>query len=229
MSGKNQKDSSIEERKQLVAQAIYFLKEQKYDEALEILKNLTKEYPNDIIIKQNLGMVLYEAGKSIDAIDIFKQAIKLDPSVFGNYFNLGLVYLRIGEFKLAKNLFIKAISLNPKADFVFTKLAKVYFDEGDYQNALKAYNSVLEINGKEAPNANLGKALCLVRLGKTKEAKKFYELVHKVKPNQIETSRALALYYLDIGLMKKGLGLLREIEGEVVFSTKKKEVKIISK
>ena len=29
MSGKNQKDSSIEERKQLVAQAIYFLKEQR--------------------------------------------------------------------------------------------------------------------------------------------------------------------------------------------------------
>ena len=200
------------------------MSENKRPEALEKILKLEKQYPEDLIIKQNVHLVYYKVGEVDKAINKLKEIIKINPDEFSNYHNLGIIYEKINKMKEAKYFFIKAVEKNPNADITFTRLGQIFFGEGDYQNSLKAYNSVIEINGKDAYNANLGKGLCLSKLGLKKEAKKILENVVKLKPDRKDTLHALAYLFLDIGMIKEGIHLYRKLEGEVVFSSNHDEV-----
>ena len=210
-----QKESPNKEK---IAESMKLLMSGKRDEAEEALKALNNENPDDIVIKQNLSVALYQNGKADEAAEVLKACIDLKPNEFSNYHNLGLIYERMNKKKEAKHYYIKATKLDKKAHISFTRLGQIFFDEGNYVESLKAYQAILGINGPNAFSANLGKGLCLSRLGYKKEAKKCLEIVTKQKPEYESTKEALAFLYLDLGNYKEGRKIFREINGEILFN-----------
>ena len=224
MSNKSNKE--IKEKKEISAKAMLLL-EKEVSKCIEILKKLEKKYPEDIIIKQNLSVALHRSNKPLEAIEYLKQAIKINPSEFSNFHNLGIIYEKQNMLREAKICYFEVVKLKPDAHFIFTRLGHILFTEANFKDSLKAYNSVIEINGKDAFHANLGKGLCLSRLGYKKEAKACLEIVQKNKTKDIETIKGIAFLYLDLGILSKGIELSRRTEGEIIFSTKTKSVKFL--
>ena len=222
-------DDKIKYKEEIIKKAMSLLSSKdKLDEAELMLLNLEKEFPEDLIIKQNLSVILHQNGKSDEGIEKLKQAVKIDPEEFSNYHNIGLIYQKKKQFREAKAFFHKAVEVDrEKAHICLTLLGQIYFNEGDMVNSLKAYQGVIEINGEDAFNANLGKGLCLSRLGYKKEAKQCLEKVVKLKPNDVHTREALAFLYLDIGMHREGLDINKELIGDIIFDTSKKEINII--
>ena len=220
--------NNIKLKQKEIASAMEMMISGKKDEAEEKLKNLEKKYNKDIIIKQNLSVVLHQNGKSEKAILKLHECIKIDPKEFSNYHNIGLCYQKIGKMREAKSYYLKAVEVDKeKAHICLTLLGQIYFGEGNYVNSLKAYQQVIEINGKDAYSANLGKGLCLARLGYRNQAMECLEHVVSLRPEEVDTNEALGNLYIYVGLIKKGNEILRNITGELVFNTKDDKVTII--
>ncbi len=68
----------ISDFKEMLREALYHIKTKEYDKALELLVGIEKEYPNNLKILNNLGIVYYHLDKYKEAYDTFKKAIELD-------------------------------------------------------------------------------------------------------------------------------------------------------
>ena len=110
--------------KRKIADVINLLSENKRPEALENSQT-RKQYPEDLIIKQNVHLVYYKVGEVDKAINKLKEIIKINPDEFSNYHNLGIIYEKINKMKEAK-YFIKAVEKNPNADITFTRLGQIF-------------------------------------------------------------------------------------------------------
>ena len=103
------KNNETEIKKKKIADVINLLSENKRPEALEKILKLEKQYPEDLIIKQNVHLVYYKVGEVDKAINKIKEIIKINPDEFSNYHNLGIIYEKINKMKEAKYFFIKAV------------------------------------------------------------------------------------------------------------------------
>ena len=149
-------DDKIKYKEEIIKKAMSLLSSKdKLDEAELMLLDLEKEFPKDLIIKQNLSVIFHQNGKSDEGIEKLKQAVKIDPEEFSNYHNIGLIYQKKKQFKEAKAFFHKAVEVDwEKAHICLTLLGQIYFKEGDMVNSLKAYQGDIEINWEDAFNAN---------------------------------------------------------------------------
>jgi tetratricopeptide (TPR) repeat protein len=223
---KNEKIKNInEDKKNIITQSLALTNKGKMNEAIELMIDLEKSYPDDIVIKQNLGMIYFKSGNTDKAIETYKKAIEINPSEFSSYHNLGLIYERTKNLRYAKIYYLKAVSIDPKAEFVLTRLGEIFFSEGNYEKAAQSYDAIIKFQGKEAENAIVGKALSLSRLGFKIDARSCLEDLEnsKLKNNG---SKLLAFLYLETGMIKEGIQANRKINGEIIFSTTNKQVKI---
>ncbi len=66
--------------------------EERYGEAIELLLNLTIDYPKAPQIYNNLGIIYTRVERYDDAVDMFKKAFRVDPDYAEAYENLGDIY-----------------------------------------------------------------------------------------------------------------------------------------
>ena len=69
-------DDKIKYKEEIIKKAMSLLSSKdKLDEAELMLLDLEKEFPEDLIIKQNLSVILHQNGKSDEGIDKLMQAV----------------------------------------------------------------------------------------------------------------------------------------------------------
>lgn len=110
------------------------LNNRNFDEALEKIILVSKDYPNFNIgdwdngvkmyektlafkinkfkIYTNIGVILFKLGKINQSIDAFKSSIKDNPNFNLAHNNLGISYLELGLFEKAIHHFVLALKLN---------------------------------------------------------------------------------------------------------------------
>lgn len=79
--------SEKKEVKAYLREVATLVKVENYTEALEIVKELYKEYPDDVKVITNYSLVLYRLGRYQDALDILKDAYdrKMQDEIIVNY------------------------------------------------------------------------------------------------------------------------------------------------
>jgi tetratricopeptide (TPR) repeat protein len=107
--------------------------------------------PENLEVRNQLGMVLYRLGKLDDAEKEFHYVLKKAPENFNAIDALGLVNLKRTNFQLAIDLFKKAITLNPDDMLVYLHLGQALEQQGDVSTAAEMYRSGLsrEISGEK--------------------------------------------------------------------------------
>ncbi|MFO0680622.1 MAG: tetratricopeptide repeat protein [Sandaracinus sp.] len=78
-----------------------------YPRAIEIWSRLARQYPNDLALRVNLGLVLLKTGQPEDARASFQRATEIDPGHARAYRYLGLAQWRCGELDRARASFLK--------------------------------------------------------------------------------------------------------------------------
>lgn len=97
----------------------------KKDEAIEMLKILSKNKPELYEANEMLGELLIEKENFKEAINTYIQAIKYNPDNALFYYNLGIAYSRINEFSLAKECFLKSAELDNNLYNAYYRLGQI--------------------------------------------------------------------------------------------------------
>ena len=154
--------------------------------SMDLFKEKLKKDPYDVEAHNNLGVILFQLEKFIEAENSYKKAILIAPNYLKAHINLAAVYKKLGKLNKALRSSEKAIEIDPNNVDVFSNLAAIFYEVGEIQKSINCYQKVIKVqpNNAEAYN-NLGVAFYKVR--NLKKAKSCYEKAIKIQPNQTRT------------------------------------------
>lgn len=105
------------------------------------------EKPEDKAFRHNeLGAVLFEYNKHIEASDEFRKAILCDPTKAIYHFNLGNTFLKLGEFDNAIESYLIAVTIEASDPKIHFALGQAYRMQGKFEQAHKAFETADFIN-----------------------------------------------------------------------------------
>jgi len=126
------------------------------DKRYRILKEITKKYPKEKRIYEDLG-IYYDSQKMYDeAIIQYTRALKLDPNYGPIYNALAYLYGDLGNFEKAYEYLQKYTSLLPGDANPFDSMAELYLRMGKIDEAIAKYKEAIEAKPGFASGWRLG-------------------------------------------------------------------------
>ncbi|MBF0382580.1 MAG: tetratricopeptide repeat protein [Magnetococcales bacterium] len=154
----------------------------RFDEAVDIFKELVVRRPDYPEAHNNLGNAFKEQGNHALAVDSFRRAISLNPSLIDVYNNLGLALIEQGKYDEALENLENALKLNPNYGKTHSNLALVYKAQGRNDKALDSLFNVISINPDDFETYyNLG--VIQKEQGLVAEATASYKKAINIKPD----------------------------------------------
>ena len=101
--------------------------------------------PENLEIRNQLGMVLYRFGKLDAAEEEFHYVLQKEPDNPDAIDALGLVNLKQANYQLAIDLFKKAIGIKPEDMLVYYHLGQALEQQGNINDAAEAYRAGLSL------------------------------------------------------------------------------------
>lgn len=136
--------------------AIELQKEEKYEEALEILNRLYSDQPSSMLVKSTLIEVLFEYGAYLiddwvedfeGAATCFTKIIELDPQQYRAWYNLGISYFRLKDTKKSLEAYQQALKIKPDYEYVYYNLGLLHeILNEDFEKAIRNYEKALKLN-----------------------------------------------------------------------------------
>lgn len=83
-------------------QAVYFIKAEKYDEAIPLLKQVVADNPKDADAWNYLGFASRKLGRKEEALGYYQKALAIDPKHKGAHEYLGELYLQMDDLPKAE-------------------------------------------------------------------------------------------------------------------------------
>jgi tetratricopeptide (TPR) repeat protein len=139
-----------------INQAFALKKEEKFEDALEILYTLHLNDSASDEIKNALIEVLFEYGSYLNddwvedferAADCFTKIIELDAQNYRAWYNLGISYFRLRETTKSLEAYEQALKIKPDYEYIYYNIGLLHeILNEDYEKAAKYYEKALGLN-----------------------------------------------------------------------------------
>lgn len=124
-----------------------FLLENDYDRAIEILSELSSEYPDDPYLPSYLGFRYYRNLKRYDeGAEQFRRALERDPSFVQAYNWLGYIAMDQGNHATAEENFQRYIHLAPDEPRPHNSLGVLRLRQGRYEEAARQFEQAFAVD-----------------------------------------------------------------------------------
>jgi tetratricopeptide (TPR) repeat protein len=135
-------DRTLKARKKLSAKVYIglgtiLLRNDKPEEAEEVLQKAITMAPEDKDVNFNYGIALFDLEKYQDAVNPFKKVVALDSTDKEAYVYLGLSYLKTENYEEAKEAFTRVIEIDPQYCEAYINRAFAEREMGDKDAAYK--------------------------------------------------------------------------------------------
>lgn len=117
--------------------------EEKFEEAILVLRQGLNVDPNSPNLHNSLGGTFSIQGKHSEAISEHLQYVALRPNEPNAYDSLGLTYHWAGQYEKAIEEFNKALKLNPNFEIALIHLGNTYFQSGRYYLAIDCFKKYI--------------------------------------------------------------------------------------
>ncbi|MFW9782285.1 MAG: tetratricopeptide repeat protein [Candidatus Heimdallarchaeota archaeon] len=144
------------QEKELIAKAIKLKQQEKFEEAINILKPLYIKNHLSLEVRIALIDVLFNYGLYLNdvwvsnykkAVECFKNVIELAPDNHRAWYNLGIAYVNHGNIEEALNAYRRAIQIRPDYFYSYYNIGLIYeFHKEDLEKALEYYEKALCYN-----------------------------------------------------------------------------------
>ncbi len=166
-----------------------------WKQANSTIVSLLKEHPNDPVLLNELGLVLFNQKKYIEAEKVLNQALlESDNSLASAYYNLGQVYLAKHNLSKAQSSFEKAKSFSdhPKVDsaLINNALAITFKQEGDLKAAQSAYEEAIKQGGDNYPVIHYNLGILLEKMDKSQQAIQEFQSYLRLAPQGLNVKNA---------------------------------------
>ncbi len=118
--------------------ALILIKEERANEAVDLLENAVNLDPANKEIRKNLAVAYSWAGRQEEAIDTLKRLVKDSPDYAEGHRHLVLIYNMEGRYKEAIEHGEKTLKLNPDDYSVEGYMAYNYLAVGDHRKAIES-------------------------------------------------------------------------------------------
>ncbi len=137
----------------------------------------------------NLGNVLSEIEKPVEAVAAYRQSLRYRSRNAKVHYNLGNVLKNLKQYDEAIAEYRKAIEYDPEHILAHVNLGNTYNIQGRYEEAISIYNKAIGIDpGHADTHHNL--AAAYVALGRYEEALSEFELAIQYDPTHVQAKRA---------------------------------------
>ena len=174
-------------------QALVYLEEEQYDQAIPLLEGVVKAEPRSSTGHLELGRALVHVKRYDEALPVLRTAIEKTPSSGMAHFELGLALVKTGQWDLALPEFQTAVTNSPKSAQLHFYLAAVLTKLRRKEEAIKEYETALEIDpGHYQTNLIYGRILFME--GDKTRALALLQKAVKAEPE----SRGAHMYLADV-------------------------------
>ncbi len=193
--------SKINSEQNTLKQAISLLQSGQIQYAVENLKMIIKNEPDNDAAYYFLSIGLYETDCLEEAASNIEAAIKLkhDKSYLKDacdiFFDLALLYKAMQDNKKAINCFEKCISFNPKEIDALLNICKIYESQSNWDEALKIYTMAAKIDPDNA-EIFFNKGIIYSKKSEFKASVECFEKSRMISPDDAQT-----LYNLGLSLI----------------------------
>lgn len=122
------------------------IREQRYDEALTLGRQLTAAMPADVSLWMLLANVQASLGRYEEAVSSCDQIIALQPGNADAHSNRGIALYTLRRLKMAESAFRAALAINPSLVSAGNNLGMLLKDMGRNEEALEVIERVLTAN-----------------------------------------------------------------------------------
>lgn len=139
-----------------IEKAIKLKKEEKFEEALNILRSLNQSKKHSDEIKNLLIKTLFDYGNHLNdewicdyerAIEVFKEIIQLDHNNYRAWYNLGISYSNLNKTEDALSAYNKALQIKPDYMYCYYNIGLLYeIQKENLEIALQYYEKALSYN-----------------------------------------------------------------------------------
>lgn len=185
--------------KEAYEEALTFLKQEQYEQAIEPLKRAVELQPNYFHAYNDLGVAYMKLKKLDLAIDAFQRAIKINDNIYLPQLNLGLVYNKQSKFKEASDLLVKLQRRFPDIEKVHIPLIEALMGAQDWPRAEEAVKRALALKDMDSVDLKTKLGVALIKQSKFKEAVAALREAVDAEPDN-----ALAQFNYGAALMQTG-------------------------
>ena len=121
---------------------------------------ILREFPDNPVVNNNLGIALVAQKRYSEAIEHLRQAIQASPDYAEAHCNMGNALRHAGDLEIAKEAFDHALKLNPEFVQALGNLGNTHMDLGELDDAEACYKRAVKIM-PDIPDLhyNLGRVL----------------------------------------------------------------------
>ena len=162
--------------------------------------------PNNDKNHDNLGNVLREQKKFVEAIEAHSKAISINPNNYLAYFNMGITFKQNGKLNHAIKAYKKSILIKPDYIEAYCNMGIIFMEQGKLYKSLELYKDSILINQNVSIlHNNIGNVF--KDLGNLGEAIKAFKKAISLKADYGEAYYNLSFIYNLKGDLQKGLQL----------------------
>ncbi|MDX2173921.1 MAG: tetratricopeptide repeat protein [Bacteroidota bacterium] len=133
----------------LIFSAFTFNRISKWQSATSLYEDILKNYPNQFIALNSLGVEYMFANNNLKALDYFNKAATVAPNNYKGFYNRGLLFLKMNKPELAIKSFNQSLNL-----YLYSKAlvgrASAYYALNDLSKAIKDVNLALSLEKNNA-------------------------------------------------------------------------------
>lgn len=176
----------------------YYQKDDMEGAVEEFLKALSMD-PNNVNVRNSLGVCYAVLGEMDKAIDEFEAARRIDPSEVMAVYNRGLICLLDDEDdEKALEYFLEADGLDENVFEVSLQIGRLYLQRENTEEAMNHLQKAVDVNPESGVSWRY-LADCWFAMGKKENAKDAYQKAVKLNPNDAEALSALGFLLLSMG------------------------------
>ena len=174
--------------------SIELIKQEKIDEAENILLNLSnfKEIKADTFLY--LGICNVKKNKKIVAIDYLKKSLRFKPEHEYSNLNLGLIYFENKQYELSLNFIKKTLRLNENNKLANYHVGLIYIILEEYKEAEKYFKKLIFLNSEDQ-NALLNLGIVYNKLNMHQDSIEIFNKLIKLNPKNIYAYNNLGTTY----------------------------------
>ncbi|MGD8534534.1 MAG: tetratricopeptide repeat protein [Candidatus Aminicenantes bacterium] len=132
------------------------IKEEKYDEALEVLEEFMTKYPEIYQVHLNIGQCYMKKGELDRAEAEFKMVLDKTLEIHGDYkkdkatslrafTGLGELYIKKEDFDMGQKYFSQALDISPEDEVAAYNVGEVFFSHQKIDEAIKYFELAIQI------------------------------------------------------------------------------------
>ena len=170
--------------------------QERYEEALESYKFAIQFRPRLAMAHLNMGLVLVQLGRKLEAIEAYKHCSSLDGTRLKDIrlhentkisalFNLGRIYADDGNYEKALETYLDAVKKMPnhyQPQSLYNMIGEAYFKLNQVKEAEHWYKQSLSVKADHIP-AHLTFAKLLAKTNRLQEAEQLFLRAKQIAPN----------------------------------------------